>query len=837
MTRWTVFLTLALFCLIVTPGCNSGAVNPVIPGPEAGVTSGTDPHAGQSTTHLWGYYEIAIDIESLTVDVVASRSAMFSANVVNFLNGSPAGLSFHINETPIGTDYIDVDIDIAMTHPFPGLPQYNGYDVRGIFMGDGSLSMAYNGDLDYPALGTDQFMLPDPDDGDGGPDGYSRWFNFSEFNGGMPLLEYTQGNIATPGFSGTATLCPYKSFADGLGPTESLWAWLGGNPDQFARFSSGATNHRNYYLRFPNAKGVVFGYAIVANWEGNEPEYHPSNAHEAVAVDVLDQSDLWYIDDTQNGGQINLDISIWDWDSTINNGVMEDYQIIIESCVLSATCEFTIPEMTPIGGTDHYSTYHVEIEADDVGGIEGAEYWVIVEQQNYDYSNDMGVMNSAWDDPLASFFRFDLHVSSSPSNLDPVCDLVIDDETPMPIEDFWPIEVKFDATGSYDPDLDPLTYEWDFDGDGVYDEDPDDNYTGDVDNPSHLYTEDPAGDAYLRLTDGNGGESECSVPLDLTGHESKNIPLRPGYDAVDIGIDPADGDIWIVYSDARVYHYTLDQWYQDESYAYQASLYGTVLYMDTASGGYSVFVYTTNPNGGSIYVYSPTGNMQNGGGWGSAGGPYFWCDALAYGETGPDANDLTFLVGALNSSGAQYDMYMREWAYPYAFSNTKYFVSYSFPLTPVTGYNRIFHEYVQGLDTDTNGSTFWALEAPDYYCAAFNKSPYASWYILSYANSYFGTGTEETGDTCWTADVRDLGRDNDGRFHVLDNVSGTPAVKVFTGSASGGTSYGHYGDSVTIEGEPQRIDGNDYDGNMVVLHGDSVDGFMISVFKQVEMPE
>jgi len=769
------------------------------------------------------------------MEVIPCRAPMFTANVTNFINGSMVGIGFDIDGIETGPDFIDVDVDIVLTHPFPGMPHYNGYDVRGVFMADGSSSLEYNDDLIYPVSGTDQFMLPDPSDGSGTPDGYTRWFNATEFNGSMPLLSYVPGKYGTTGFAGTATLCPYRYFADGLAVEDDLFSWLGDQADQNGVFSSGATNDRKFYLRFPNGKGVTFGYAVIANWAGVEDDDHPSNAPEAVACDVADSSDVWYISNSQNGGMLNLDISLWDWDSVIEDGTMSDYKIFLESTVLADPYEFATADMTPVAGDENYSTYHVELAADAVSGTEGNEYWIIVEQQGFDYTNDFNVPNNADTDPLTAFFRYDLDVSPSPQNLDPICDLAIHEDTPLPVEDFFPIEVRFDATGSYDPDDDPLTYEWDFDGDGFFDEDPDDNYIGDIDTPIHLFTADPDGDTTLRLTDGHGGESICSIEVNFTGHQSKNIPLRPGYTAVDIGVDPTNADLWIVYDDGQVYKCTKDYWYDDESWAYLSSSWGTVLHMDTASGGFSQFVFTSSPNGGATYIKRPDGSTANGGGWGSAGGPYFWCDAYNYGTTGPEADELTFLVGALNSSGLQYDQYSRGYGPPY--TTAKYFVSHSFPLTPITGYNRLFHEYVQGMDSDYTTSSFWALEAPDYYCGAFVRYPISSWYRLTYNNSYFGTGTEEEGDTCWTADVCDLARTPDSRFHVLDNVNDTPVIKVFSGSSSGGQSHGHYGDTTSISSTPEKLDGSDSDSNIVVLHGNSTDGYFISVFKPIEMPE
>jgi hypothetical protein len=377
-----------------------------------------------SQTHLWGFYDVSIDIPSKTVTAALNRQAMFTANVVNFLNGKVTNLGFHINGTPMGPDYVDVDIDVSITHPFPGLPQYNGYDVRGVFMGDGSASMGYNPELIYPVIGADQLMLADPVDGFGGPDGYTRWFNKPEFStGGSPLFQYTPGKMASPGFTGTATLNAYRYFADGLGANDDLWTWLAAHGSQHGQFSSGATNTRNYYLRFPNAKGVRFGYAVLANWEGPEPEHHPSNAPEAVACRVIDNSDVFYVDPSNNGGNLILDISLFGWKS-------QPPAIFIDSTVLSNTHQLGLSEMIPVGGGDNFSTYHVEIPADNVAGQNGNEFWVIAQYDGLDYTNDLGVPNLAGTDPLAAFFRHDLSVGNQKPNTPPVITGITDDIPP-----------------------------------------------------------------------------------------------------------------------------------------------------------------------------------------------------------------------------------------------------------------------------------------------------------------------------------------------------------------------------------------------------------------------
>jgi hypothetical protein len=388
-------------------GCSGGGDSPVTPDTGPGLTSGVSDHGAQVQTHLWGYWTCYVDIENQTVEAVPLRTTLFAANVVGFLNSNNS-LSFIINDTPVTPDYTDVDIDITLTHPLPGLPSYDGYDVRGIFIGDGSQYMQYNSDLSYGVHDVDQTMLADPDGGNGAPDGYSRWYNAMEFTGAPPL-GFVDGAIASQGYTGNCTLNPYRYFADGLMANDDLWTWLLDNPDVNGLFASGMSNTRNYYIRFPTAKGINYDYAVVANWKGEDLVLdHPAPAPEMVgcSVDIPDPPTIYYVDSTTNGGLLYLDISLFNWE-------YQPSTIYVESTVLSSYYTFTT-EMTPVGGDDTYSTYHCEIPADNVTGLEDQEFWVIAENEGFDYTNEFGVPNLADTDYLAAFFRYDLPITDVP---------------------------------------------------------------------------------------------------------------------------------------------------------------------------------------------------------------------------------------------------------------------------------------------------------------------------------------------------------------------------------------------------------------------------------------
>ena len=590
MVRSPIFQAAMLVCIFVCTGCSGGAGDPLTP-PPAGDLAQAASGVGTSQTHLWGYYDVTVDLAAQTATSTLNRQAMFTANVVNFINSKPTGLSFHINKTDVTADYIDVDIDVTLTHPFPGLSQYDGYDVRGVFMGDGSASMNYNPNLVYPVPGTDQFMFPDPLDGLGGPDGYTRWFNRTEFfKGGMPLFQYTPGKIATPGYAGTATLCPYKYFADTLSGNEDLWNWRSDpdNPNTTGVFSSGQANTRNYYLRFPSEKGVKFAYAILANWKGPEPADHPANAPEAVAVSVIDESTVYYIDPSTKGGNLILDISLWDWDSTVNPaGVMEDYAIFVESTVLSSVYGATTSDMAPTGGGEHYSTYHIDIPADNIQGLDGNEYWIIAECADEDYSNEFNVLNDAWDDPLAAFFRFDLAVSGE--NTPPVAVAKADPNPQSECDG-----VLFNGEDSYDPDGGAIQkYEWDWDNDGTYDEE--------GVEVSHIWESPGTYYVQLRVTDDEGLTDTLDTPLEII------IAPASGW-AETWGGSMEDRGMWIATDElGNVY---VVGYFQGTGVDFDPTATGTDIH--SSNGGNDIF----------LSKFSPTGGFQWAETWGGSGLDY-----------------------------------------------------------------------------------------------------------------------------------------------------------------------------------------------------------------------
>ncbi len=810
-----------IFLLIA--GCSNPS-DPTAPDPVSHMPSIGINH--NSSTQLWGYSEISIDTDSLEITQVKNRTTQFTANVTNFLNLNPLSLTFSINEIVQGPDYIDVDIDVGITHPFPGMPQYHGYDVRGLFIGDGSDFLVYNPDLIYADQSTNQFMPGDPDDGRGVPDGYSRWYNLPEFSEApLPLFNYTPGAFATPGYGPSATINPYRYFADALGADDDLFDWLVTNPDMYGVFSSGATNSRNYYIRFPNPDpGVVFGYSVIANWEGEDAIYHPSNANEAVACDVVDSSSVYYVDPTTNGGSIILDVSVFDWSSSISAGLMEDYRIFIESTVLSVPYEFNGSEMTPVDGDENFSTYQVEIPAGEVTGPDNNEFWIIVEYANYDYTNDLGFPNLAGDDPLAAFFRYDLDVTDQPTEI--FCDVIVTGNSPaMPYEGWGVFE--FDASESSDPAGNPLSFEWDFNNDGVFG----DSYEAGTDEiPQKLYDFVNLEQVCVKVTNGLGGESICCVDVDITGHQMKNIELRSDATAVDVGIDHANGDLIVVYDDAGIYKRPRSTWYGVENHFVDISTLTPIPYfIDVVANSYvyAGITYTPSECPGA-WLYEPDGTFVHGYGI-NCGHTYL--DVAAMGTNGVFANDILMVEGYTYLDVDWIGVF--NWDYPYEPGH--WYDRHSISDYNYEGVDRLYYQYVKAVETDATGDFIWFLEDPDYYASRWFLSAVGFVGYMDYDNAYFGTGSQTDDDDGWN-DARDICRDDQNRYFVLDKLTNDePRLKLWTVDGDTTTSLGAFGNSTSIDGEPVSVEGSDFEGHVVVLHGNTVPQ-KVSVFHPIEMP-
>ena len=95
-----------------------------------------------NNTHLWGTWDISFDPDSNTAEVVPVRGSTFTANVTQFLQPPISKSHLMGIEIKPETDWLSgyVAVDVIFTHPFPGLDVYTGFDVKGVCIGNGSIS-------------------------------------------------------------------------------------------------------------------------------------------------------------------------------------------------------------------------------------------------------------------------------------------------------------------------------------------------------------------------------------------------------------------------------------------------------------------------------------------------------------------------------------------------------------------------------------------------------------------------------------------------------------------------------------------------------------------------
>ncbi|HDS30069.1 MAG TPA: PKD domain-containing protein [Firmicutes bacterium] len=543
------FIPILTILAILVASC-SGAVDVMPTSPEnaqTDLTSRIESSADNSASSriLWGLWEFNADPDAGTLEPIPLRTALFHANVVPFLE-PPAGTKLKVSN--IIFDDLICDVDVSLTHPFPGMSQFTGFDVTGILISKGTKTGFEKPYIVMPGAGDTRLM---------NADGLTRWWNPVEFPNTGKILGYVDGMLGNPHaiVNYTATLNGYKVFGDSLGANQDYMTVY--NPSSKVVFSSGATNTRHYKIDF--AGGIKFNYAVDANWEpaiGSppfQPDDFPPEAHrtEAWAIEVTEIENTLFNNGSGNsGGGLILEIDVWDHHNAEMNALWADSPGNFDP----------VTSPTPIGGGEGYSTYEVEIfdatpsfgEIDILIGIESESvgYWDILPGQ-----------------PETAYFIYTASVSGIPS-LAPTAIM----EATSPTEINVGETVSFDASAS--TGTPPLTFEWDFNADGTPGGSGD-SYDGDPDKPTHTFTK--VGTFHVTVKVSNDWGEDVSDPVavhvgldpldiyvdgDYTGGDSDGSPSKPfltvqeGMNAVEpyrkVHVDYLDGGDNTYYTDGLV---------------------------------------------------------------------------------------------------------------------------------------------------------------------------------------------------------------------------------------------------------------------------------------------
>jgi hypothetical protein len=404
-------------------GCGSGSGNGVTAPPL--MNNPQQSNRGFSNNHvLWGYWTIEIDPSTGTYEIIPLRNVMFNANVTRFLQPPDAPVNLITILFNAGTNFPAgyVDVNVTLNHPFPGLNMFRGFDVRGIVMGGAGESFDY----DSSALrgGQDDLMLMNAD-------GYSRWWNPSEFTTYGTILGFTQGNYGEPGYMATSVINPYKYYADSLEPDTPMSEMDYVERGSFTPLKG--SNTRRYQIQFPIGNNGIpqfkFDYAIDASWSLPSQDFAPefpveafdfsANEQEAFMISVSDdESTAYYINDNVKGGSLILDVEIFDWQPVpIPDQVTA---IRLESPLLDTTEEISTM-VTPSPGGMYSSVWNIELNDLNLTGSGDFDLWIAVESKNpdtYEPQIDGDVSFFHWpSQPLTAYVKAVVDVAGiSPNN-------------------------------------------------------------------------------------------------------------------------------------------------------------------------------------------------------------------------------------------------------------------------------------------------------------------------------------------------------------------------------------------------------------------------------------
>ncbi|HEX9744115.1 MAG TPA: hypothetical protein VGB30_01700 [bacterium] len=320
----SLILAVLFFLVIGCSGDNKDPVNQTIepyPDNTLQISSGH---------YLFGYNLLQCDTENGSIDVIPVRSTDFHLNVTGILNAT-MGVSASIvpgESDPPNALFV---LDITLTHPLSA-QKFSGFDITGILITPGSLNV---GPLVF--ANADETRLLNAD-------GYSRWWNPTEFT--QPgMFGYTKGNLSPfPASSLTATVNPYKYFADALS-AESTMSPVQNAPldadNGRGLFSAGAVNTRRYQIRFESDPGpkVVFGYAINASW--SQPDPNPpveipddfpieANQPEAYNIAVAAKTSTLFYDSESGtgGGVLRIQANVHDWQGQMAGNIKDQVDLV-----------------------------------------------------------------------------------------------------------------------------------------------------------------------------------------------------------------------------------------------------------------------------------------------------------------------------------------------------------------------------------------------------------------------------------------------------------------------------------------------------------------------------
>ncbi len=338
------YLTLVIALVGLTAmliGCSGSAYDTPLSPAQPAIAASVDSH------NMWGFWQLTADPAKGTLDVVQLRGADFHLNALPFLEPPPL-LNLTLESLQFNGNIIEADI--GLRHPFLGLNEFTGFDVCGVLITNGSVTGFSDTDLRMAGTGDTRLL---------NADGLTRWWNPAEFpvNTGT-MFGYNDGLLGTKDnvANYNCTLNGYKYFGDGLDPDDPVGAL---DVTKRSVFGAGQKNIRHYTIELGD-DGLVFNYAVDANWQfptGDKPwevpdDFAPeANRPEAWNVVVTETGNTLWNDGVSSGGNLSLQIDIWD-----------HYNADLNTVTVESPGNFTpVENSVASGGGDGFSTYEIDI--------------------------------------------------------------------------------------------------------------------------------------------------------------------------------------------------------------------------------------------------------------------------------------------------------------------------------------------------------------------------------------------------------------------------------------------------------------------------------------------
>jgi len=290
-----------LILLLAVTACSSSPTSPPpVPQGDAQQSILFSQSMETSGRHIIGMWELVFDFDNVTATAIPARFPSNHFNVRKFLEQGPCFnclTLMNFSPQPDNTFFVDVQL----IHPFPGLDNLTGFDVRG--------TAIFNGSYEFPASG---LTYSDRNLGDLellNTDGLTTLFNPIDFpeGSGPPLLTYSKGKFATP-LSKPATLNGYRSFFT--------------DPMRRA-FEPGQAAMRTYEIAKPSGTLIRVGYVVDASWApGLPPE---ANCYEAYRISAVVGEGLM-----PGCSFAPYEVDVWDWqgNSTIESLTIESPDLL-----------------------------------------------------------------------------------------------------------------------------------------------------------------------------------------------------------------------------------------------------------------------------------------------------------------------------------------------------------------------------------------------------------------------------------------------------------------------------------------------------------------------------